>query len=135
MCSAKPSRSLGLREEPWALAPGKEASLPTGSQMLRFCIGLGMNHMGCNHRTVNHRMAWVGRDLKDHLVPTSCHRQGCCPLNLIPYKSAPGSIQAGPEHQQGWGIHGSSGQPVPGLATTLSYLLPVHQPAGFIIFS
>ena len=22
----------------------------------------------------NHRMAWVGRDLKDHLVPTLCHR-------------------------------------------------------------
>lgn len=22
----------------------------------------------------NHRMAWVGRGLKDHLVPTSCHR-------------------------------------------------------------
>jgi len=26
-------------------------------------------------------MAWIGRDLEDHLVPSSCHRQGCLPLN------------------------------------------------------
>jgi len=29
----------------------------------------------------NHRMAGVGRDLRVHLVPTSCHGQGCQPLN------------------------------------------------------
>lgn len=23
----------------------------------------------------NHRLAWAGRDLEDHLVPTPCHRQ------------------------------------------------------------
>ena len=27
----------------------------------------------------NHRMAQVGRDLIDHLVPTPCHGQGCHP--------------------------------------------------------
>jgi len=25
------------------------------------------------------RMAWVERDLKEHLVSTHCHRQGCQP--------------------------------------------------------
>ena len=29
----------------------------------------------------NHRMACVGRDLKDHSVPTSCCGQGCHALN------------------------------------------------------
>jgi len=26
-------------------------------------------------------MAWAGRDLKDHVVPSPCHEQGCQPLN------------------------------------------------------
>jgi len=29
------------------------------------------------HRLSNHRMAWAGRTLKDHQVPTPCNRQGC----------------------------------------------------------
>ena len=29
----------------------------------------------------NHRMAWVGRDLRDLLVPTPCLGQGCYPLD------------------------------------------------------
>lgn len=28
---------------------------------------------------VNQRVAWVGGDVKDHLIPTRCHRQGCHP--------------------------------------------------------
>lgn len=31
------------------------------------------------HRN-NHRMAYMGGDLKDHLVPAPCHGQGCQPL-------------------------------------------------------
>ena len=33
---------------------------------------------------VNHRMARVGRDHKDHPDPTLCHRQGCQPLHQEP---------------------------------------------------
>ena len=31
----------------------------------------------------NHRMAYVGGDLKDHLVPTHLHRQGCQLLDQV----------------------------------------------------
>ena len=31
----------------------------------------------------NHRMAYVGGDLNDHLVPTHLHRQGCQPLDQV----------------------------------------------------
>ena len=61
----------------------------------------------------NHRMAWVGRDLKDHQAPTPHHRQGRQPPYLILVQAAQGPIQPGLEHLQGWGIHNLSGQPVP----------------------
>jgi len=53
-------------------------------------------------------MTWVGRDLKDHPVPTPCHGQEYHPLDQV----AEGPIQPGLEHFQGWGIHSFSGQPV-----------------------
>jgi len=53
-------------------------------------------------------MVWVGKDLKDHLVPialpsagTSSTRPGCSEL------------QPGLEHCQGGGSHSCSGQPGP----------------------
>ncbi|GAB0192649.1 cAMP-dependent protein kinase inhibitor alpha [Grus japonensis] len=46
-------------------------------------------------------MVWVGRDLKDHLVPTPCHGQGHPPLDHI----AQSLIRPGLEHCQGWGLH------------------------------
>jgi len=52
-------------------------------------------------------MAWVGKDLKDNVVPTPCHGQGCQPLDW----AAQGPMQWG--QLQGWSIHGISGQPVP----------------------
>lgn len=42
----------------------------------------------------NYRIPWVGKDLKDHVVPTPCRRQGCYP----PDQAAQGPIQAGLEH-------------------------------------
>jgi len=48
-------------------------------------------------------MVWVGRDLKDHLVPT--------PLPLDQVAHSP--IQPGLEHFQGGGSHSFSGQPGP----------------------
>jgi len=57
----------------------------------------------------NHRMVWVGSDLKDHLVQPPCLEQGHLPLDQV----AQGSIQPGLEHFQGGGIHSFSGQPVP----------------------
>jgi len=50
----------------------------------------------------NHGMAWVGRDLKAHLIPTPSLDQ-----------AAHGPIQPGFECFQGWGIHSFSGQPIP----------------------
>jgi len=58
---------------------------------------------------LNHRMVWVGRDLKDHLVPSPCHGQGHLPLA----HAAQSSIQPGLEHCQGGGSHSFSRQPVP----------------------
>jgi len=31
--------------------------------------------------SLNHGMAWFGRDLRDYLVPIPCHGQSCQPLN------------------------------------------------------
>jgi len=53
----------------------------------------------------NHRKAYVGRELEDHLLPTPYHRQGCHP----PTQGAQNPIQSGLEHLQGWGIHNLSG--------------------------
>jgi len=47
----------------------------------------------------NHRMVCVGRDLRDHPVPTPCHGQGCHSTD----QAAQGPIQSGFEHLQGWG--------------------------------
>uniref|UniRef100_A0A672UYG3 Tripartite motif containing 65 n=1 Tax=Strigops habroptila TaxID=2489341 RepID=A0A672UYG3_STRHB len=44
--------------------------------------------------TQNHRMVWVGRDLKAHSVPTPCHGQGHLPLEQV----APSPVQPGLEH-------------------------------------
>ena len=69
-------------------------------------------------------MAWVGRDLKDHQVPNPCHRQGCQLLDQVLDLIAQGHIQPGPKHLQGWGIHNTSGQPVPEPHHSLSKNLP-----------
>jgi len=42
-------------------------------------------------------MVSIGRDLKDHLIPTPCHEQGHLPLHQV----AQSSIQPGLEHFQG----------------------------------
>jgi len=55
-------------------------------------------------------MAWVEKDLKDHLVSTSPrYVQDHKP----PDQAAQSHIQPGPECLQGWGIHNLSGQPIP----------------------
>jgi len=54
-------------------------------------------------------MVWVGRDLKDHLVPTPpCHGQGYLPLHQV----AQSPTQPGLEHFQGGGSHSFSAQGV-----------------------
>jgi len=47
----------------------------------------------------SHRMAWVGRDLKHHPVPTPCMDS-----------ATQGPIQPGLECLQGWGTHSFFGQ-------------------------
>ena len=54
-------------------------------------------------------MAWFGRDLKYHLVPTPCFGQGYQPLD----QTVQELIKPGFELLYGWGIHNFSGQPVP----------------------
>lgn len=44
---------------------------------------------------------WIGRDLKDHLVPALCLWQGCQPLDQAPQ----GSIQPGLKCLHRWDIH------------------------------
>jgi len=58
-------------------------------------------------------MAWMGRDLRAHLVLTPCYGQDCQPLNQAVDQAAQGIIQPGLEHLQGWSIHSFSGQVVP----------------------
>ncbi|XP_039554546.1 uncharacterized protein LOC120497316 isoform X1 [Passer montanus] len=60
-------------------------------------------HSFTRHKNVpgeprNPRLVWVGRDLKDHLIPTPCHGQGHLPLS----QAAPSpSVQPGLGHCQG----------------------------------
>ena len=52
-----------------------------------------------------HRMARVGRDLKDCEAPTPRHTQGHQLPYLIPAQAAQSPIQPGLEHLQGWTGH------------------------------
>ena len=51
-----------------------------------------------NNFALSHRKVWVGRDLKGHLIPAPCHRQG----HLPPDQVAQSPIQPGLKHLQGW---------------------------------
>ena len=62
----------------------------------------------CIH-SQNHRLARVGRDLKDCKSPTR-HRQGHQPPHSIPAQVVQGPIQPGLEHLQAQSIHSLSGQ-------------------------
>jgi len=58
-------------------------------------------------------MAWVGRDLKDHVAPTPMPQAGPPTSTSNTRPGCPGPIQPGLEHFQGQGIHNLSEQPVP----------------------
>lgn len=57
----------------------------------------------------NHRMGWVGRDLRAHLVP----RQGHLPLE----QAAQSAVLSDLQHCRGRGTHSPSGEAVPALST------------------
>jgi len=61
-------------------------------------------------------MAWVGRDLRTHTVPSPCCGQDFHP----PAQDAQAPIQLGLEHLQGSDIHSLSGQPFSELHYPLS---------------
>ena len=65
-------------------------------------------------------MSWVWRHLRDHVIPTPLHGQGCSNLD----QAAQGPIQPGPEHLQEWSIYSFSGQPVPVPQHALSEKFP-----------
>lgn len=69
-------------------------------------------HTGLWLLQFNHRIACVGRDLKDHPDLISCHRQGCWPLNQAVDQAAKGPIQTRLENLKGLSIHNLSVQPV-----------------------
>jgi len=54
-------------------------------------------------------MVWVGRDLKDQIIPTPRHGQQHLPLDQV----AQNSVQPGLEQFQGGATHNFSGQLVP----------------------
>lgn len=49
----------------------------------------------------NYTVAWAGRDIKNHLGPTLCHRQGALP----PDQATQSPVKSGLKHHQGKGIH------------------------------
>ena len=60
-----------------------------------------LSHM-ISHTMIEPQKCWkVGRDIKDRLVPSPSHGQGCHP----PAQAAQGPIQPGLVHLQGRGIH------------------------------
>jgi len=61
----------------------------------------------------NHRMAWVGRDLKKHLVSTLLIPAGLPATTSGTRLIADGLIQPGLEHLQGGNIYSFSEQVVP----------------------
>ena len=69
-------------------------------------------------------MIWVGKDFKDHPVPTPSHGQGGQPLHQALDQTAQSPIQPGLEHFQGWGIHSFSGQLLPARHHPLSKKFP-----------
>lgn len=77
------------------------------------------------HQFLEVRVAWVGRDLKDSLIPTAL------PWTVRPSNRTvdPGPrlpIQPGLELLKGWDIHILFGQPVPVLHCTYSKLSSLH---------
>jgi len=52
-------------------------------------------------KSQNHRVAYIGRDLKDHLVPTPCHQQDCQLLHQALDQAAQYPIQSGLEKDPG----------------------------------
>jgi len=87
-------------------------------QPLQFCDCVKCHSKGSDAlpeviEPYRHRMASIERrDLKGHLVPTPCCRQGCQPLNQALDQILAQVAQA-LSSLQGWSIHNVSGQPVP----------------------
>jgi len=73
-------------------------------------------------------MACVGRDLKDHLVPTPRYRQGHQLLDQTLDQAAQGHIQPGLEHVQGWDNYSLSGHSMPAPHHSLCEKLPPNLP-------
>lgn len=65
--------------------------------------------MDFREKSWNHRMVWVGRNLKDHVFPTLCSGQGTSHQSVL--LRAPSNLALSTDSK--WGIHNFSGQPVP----------------------
>lgn len=114
VCAAMPTDSTNQLTQVWAKPWGIKVRClknQVGVWSVLLNQGEGMRTDLCTHSQVitlvqkcqrqgrrsNHRMAYIGRDLKDHLTPTPCNGQGCHP----PDQAAQGPLQTGLECFQG----------------------------------
>lgn len=75
-------KSLPKSSSPWVTATSPGFSHSTSAMEPWQCLWSDTSReMG--HWRQNHRMVWVGNDLKDHLVPTLCHVPGHLPLDQV----------------------------------------------------
>ncbi|XP_048819769.1 uncharacterized protein LOC125701581 [Lagopus muta] len=80
----------------------------------------------------NHRITRVGRDPKDHVVPTPLPSRATKHTHSDQVAQDP--VQPGLKHVQGRGIHNLPGQPVPGPNHSPSKELPPNiQPKSFLL--
>ena len=80
-------------------------------------------------------MASIGRELKDHQVPTPCYKQGCQPLDQVLDQIAQGPIRPGPKHLRDWASTSSLVQLVPAPHHPLCEKLPLTSDLNLPSFS
>lgn len=86
-----------------AVLPGLEAIAQLGAPEINYRNNLNKREVAKSPQScstgdrMNHRIVWVGTDLKDHLVPIHVPLQGHLPLSQV----VPIPIQLDLEHFQG----------------------------------
>lgn len=87
----------------------KMTELPSfGMKKKKLSQNMVARKASCVARFIDRKMVWVGRDVKDHLLPIS-----------LPWAGTPGTrqvvqspIQSGLEHFQGFSVYSFSGQTI-----------------------
>lgn len=80
----------------WPPSSAISESHGTASSALFLSYDLFLKHFTPSHsgifmqKSSNHRMVWLGRDLKEHLIPTPCLGQGHLPHSAWPLNTCSG---------------------------------------------